>query len=61
MKFYTGNNQLLWVWILKNQILCVWVLIAVVAAILIYRTGFLRTVPGFDEEKMKSFLENSGR
>ena len=61
MKFYTGKNQLLWVWILKNQILCVWVLIAVVAAILIYRTGFLRTVPGFDEEKMKSFLENSGR
>jgi hypothetical protein len=44
MKFYTG----------KNQFLCVWVLMAVLAAILIYRTGFLRPVPGFDEEKIKS-------
>jgi hypothetical protein len=34
--------------------LCVWVLIAVLAAILIFRKGFHRSVPGFDEEKMKS-------
>jgi hypothetical protein len=39
----------------------VWVLIAVVAAILIFRKGFHRSVLGFDEEKIKSFLENSGR
>ncbi|MCP4609331.1 MAG: hypothetical protein GY845_11520 [Planctomycetes bacterium] len=44
MKFQKGNNQILWAL----------VLIAVLAAILIYRTGFHRPVPGFDEEKMKS-------
>lgn len=50
MKFHTGNNQLLWAL----------VLIAVLAAILIYGIGFLRPVPGFDEEALRS-LENSGR
>ncbi len=54
MKFNTGKHQLLLAWVLKNQILLVWLLIAIVAAILIYRTGFHRPVPGFNEEKIKS-------
>ena len=48
MKFHTGKNQMLWVL----------VLIAVAAAIIIFRTGFLRPVPGFDEEALN---DTSGR
>ena len=44
MKFHTGKIRILWAL----------VLIAVFAVILIYRTGFLRPLPGFDEEKIKS-------
>jgi hypothetical protein len=44
MKFQKGNNQILWAL----------VLIAVLAAILIYRKGYHRPVPGFDEEAIKS-------
>ncbi len=48
MKFHTGKNHILWVL----------VLIAVLASILIYRTGFLRPVPGFNEDAIRS-LDNS--
>jgi hypothetical protein len=48
MKFHTGKNHILWVL----------VLIAVLASILIYRTGFLRPVPRFNEDAIRS-LDNS--
>jgi len=51
MKFHTGKNQILWAL----------VLIAVLVAILLFRKGFLRPVPGFDEEAIKSVLDNSSR
>ncbi len=38
----------------KNNIPWLWLLIAVVAAIVIYRIGFHIPVPGFDEEALKS-------
>ncbi len=44
MKFLTDKNHILWML----------VLIAVLAAIIIYRTGLLRPVPGLDESKMKA-------
>lgn len=43
----------------KNRILWLLMLLAVVAAILIYRIGFHIPVPGFNEEAVRSLLENS--
>ena len=43
----------------KNRILWLLMLLAVVAAILIYRIGFHFPVPGFNEEAVRSLLENS--
>lgn len=43
----------------KNRILWLLMLIAVVAAIVIYRVGFHIPVPGYNEEAVKSLLENS--
>jgi len=42
----------------KNNIPWLWMLIAVVAAIVVYRVGFHFPVPGFNEEAVKS-LQNS--
>jgi len=38
----------------KNNIPWLWILLAVVAAIVIYRIGFHTPVPGFDQEALKS-------
>jgi hypothetical protein len=45
----------------KNNIPWLWMLIAVVAAIVIYRVGFHTPVPGFNEEALKSLgLQETG-
>lgn len=49
MKFTTFQNYILWVFL------------AVFTGVLIYRIGFLRPVPGFDEEKIKPFLDNNSQ
>ncbi len=51
MKFFTDKNHIFWLLML----------IAVVVVIVIYRIGFLRPVPGFNEEALRSVLDNSGR
>ena len=48
MKFHRGKIQILWAL----------VLIVVLAAILIFRAGFFRPVPGFDEEAIKSLKDD---
>ena len=45
----------------KNRILWLLMIIAALVALAIYRIGFFSSVPGFDEEKLKSIQNNNSQ